>query len=94
MGRTVRSAAHRYRGQSGVVWSGVLRCGEFGFRKGNSHMPSEEGGTGRGGVNSPWLVALAYRKGGGFFFGGEMLHADTFATHQWHCLPGLHRLKP
>jgi hypothetical protein len=28
------------------------------------------------------------------FWGGEMLHADTFATHQWHCLPGLHRLKP
>jgi hypothetical protein len=28
------------------------------------------------------------------FWGGEMLHVDTFATHQWHCLPGLHRLKP
>jgi hypothetical protein len=28
------------------------------------------------------------------FWGGEMLHVDTFATHQWHCLPGWHRLKP
>jgi hypothetical protein len=27
-------------------------------------------------------------------WGGGMLHADTFATHQWHCLPGLYRLKP
>jgi hypothetical protein len=26
------------------------------------------------------------------FLGGE--HVDTFATQQWHCLPGLHRLKP
>jgi hypothetical protein len=23
-----------------------------------------------------------------------MLHVDTFATHQWHCLSGLYRLKP
>jgi hypothetical protein len=29
------------------------------------------------------------------FLGGEkMLHADTFATHQWHCLPGWNWLKP
>jgi hypothetical protein len=31
----------------------------------------------------------------GYFFGGEkMLHVDTFATHQWHCLPGWNWLKP
>jgi hypothetical protein len=24
--------------------------------------------------------------------GEKMLHVDTFATHQWHCLPGLYRL--
>jgi hypothetical protein len=28
------------------------------------------------------------------FFGEKLLHVDTFATHQWHCLPGLYRLKP
>jgi hypothetical protein len=28
------------------------------------------------------------------YFGGEkMLHVDTFATHQWHCLPGSYWLK-
>jgi hypothetical protein len=28
------------------------------------------------------------------FLGEKMLHVDTFATHQWPCLPGLYRLKP
>ena len=29
-----------------------------------------------------------------FFFGGEkMLHVDTFATHQWHCLFVLARMQ-
>jgi hypothetical protein len=26
--------------------------------------------------------------------GEEMLHVDTFATHQWHCLPGVYWRKP
>jgi hypothetical protein len=28
------------------------------------------------------------------FLGEKMLHVDTFATHQWHCLPGSYWLKP
>jgi hypothetical protein len=28
------------------------------------------------------------------YFGEKMLHVDTFATHQWHCLPGWNWLKP
>jgi hypothetical protein len=26
--------------------------------------------------------------------GEKMLHVDTLATHQWHCLPGWNWLKP
>jgi hypothetical protein len=28
------------------------------------------------------------------YMGEKMLHVDTFATHQWHCLPGWNWLKP
>jgi hypothetical protein len=42
-----------------------------------------------------WQCVLVFFGGGEeVLCGGEMLHVDTFATHQWHCLPGWHRLKP
>jgi hypothetical protein len=31
---------------------------------------------------------------GAGLLGEKMLHVDTFATHQWHCLPGWNWLKP
>jgi ankyrin repeat protein len=41
------------------------------------------------------IVKLLLHAGKAVFWGGgEVLHVDTFATHQWHCLPGLYRLNP